>query len=420
MERRNFIGTFSFAGLFTFLAPSKVMASGNDSAVNEINQTNDQRVYWYKLLLKIASPVVTNLAEGKLRQNMVMVPSPTYDNRGIDVGYLEAVGRTYAGIAPWLTLPDDNTEEGKQRKKFREQAVKGLDSCFAAGSPDALLFEKQHQPIVDAAYLAQSFLRAPDALWKPLKDSTKKSIIASFKRLRDRKPYNNNWVLFASITEAFIYSVEGQCDEPRLTEGITKIKEWYRGDGWYSDGPKFSFDYYNSYVIHPMMVDTLAVLLKHGKATQEEYDQALKRMQRFGVGLERMISPEGTYPPIGRSIIYRTGSFQILSQLALMHKLPEGIKPAQVRAALTKVKHNMYEAKGVFDNKGWLQLGFAGHYPELADYYSNTGSLYMATLSFLALGLPSTDPFWADPPADWTAKKAWSGQQFPKDYHVDY
>ena len=38
----------------------------------------------------------------------------------------------------------------------------------------------------------------------------------------------------------------------------------------------------------------------------------------------------------------------------------------------------------------------------------------------LPLGLPATNKFWSDAPADWTSKKAWSGQSFKKDYKVDY
>lgn len=419
MERRNFIGTLSFSGLLAFMSPTKIMASEALDNAPTVKPADD-RTYWYQLLYKIAYPVVANLAEGKLKQNMVVVKSPTFDSRSPSVTYLEAVGRTYAGIAPWLALPDDDTEEGKQRKKMRDLAVRGLDSCFAPNSPDQLNFEKDYQPIVDSAYLAQTFLRAPEALWKPLKPTTKQAIIAAFKSLRNRKPFNNNWLLFGSITEAFLLSIGEQYDEARLKQGVTKLNEWYKGDGWYGDGPNLAFDYYNSFVIHPMMVDTVAIMLQHGLATQAQYDLALKRMQRYGVGQERMISPEGTFPPIGRSITYRTGSFQALSQLALIKKLPQDINPAQVRSALTKVKQNMYETKGTFDSQGWLQLGFCGSDPNIADYYTSTGSLYMATLSFLPLGLPASDPFWADPAADWTAKKAWKGEHFPKDYHVDY
>lgn len=68
----------------------------------------------------------------------------------------------------------------------------------------------------------------------------------------------------------------------------------------------------------------------------------------------------------------------------------------------------------------WLQLGFCGHQAQVADYYTSTGSLYMATLSFLPLGLPVDDEFWSAPAAAWTAAKAWAGEDFVKDYHVNY
>ena len=81
-------------------------------------------------------------------------------------------------------------------------------------------------------------------------------------------------------------------------------------------------------------------------------------MQRYVVGQERMISPEGTFPLLQRSITYRTGAFQALSQVALLNKLPKETSPVQVRCALTLVKRNMYDQKGTFDEKGWLKLGF--------------------------------------------------------------
>jgi hypothetical protein len=417
MERRKFIGALSLTGVFGIVSPKTVLSATTNETPARLK--ND-REYWYKLLYKIASPVVSNLASGTLVKNMPLITAPKFDSRSPTVSYLEAVGRTYAGIAPWLALPDDETAEGLLRKKLRLQAVQGLDNCFAANSPDKLNFSKDYQPIVDAAYLAQTFLRAPKALWEPLKTETKQAIVAAFKSLRNRKPFKNNWLLFGSITEAFLLSIGEQHDEARLNEGVDTLTAWYKGDGWYGDGPNLAFDYYNSFVIHPMMVDTLAVMLDKKLVKQERYDLALKRMQRYVVGQERMISPEGTYPPIGRSITYRTGAFQALSQVALMHKLPDTITPAQVRSALTKVKQNLYDVPGTFDAKGWLQLGFCGHDPEIADYYTSTGSLYMATLSFLPLGLPASDEFWAAPAADWTAKKAWAAKPFPKDYHVDY
>ncbi|MEJ2902204.1 DUF2264 domain-containing protein [Pedobacter panaciterrae] len=418
MRRRKFIEAMSFATAAGVVSSTQLLAA--EYKANRLGPYRNDREYWCELLYKIASPVVSNLASGTLKKNMPLEKSPTFDSRSLSVTYLEAVGRTYAGIAPWIALPDDNTREAVLRKKLRADAITGLNKCFDPSSPDLLNFSKDYQPIVDSAYLAQAFLRAPKALWEPLDSLTKQRIVSSFKSLRNRKPFNSNWLLFGAITEAFLLSIGEEYDHVRITNGVDSLNDWYKGDGWYGDGPNLAFDYYNSFVIHPMMVDTLRILVDHKLAEEKSYELALIRMQRYAVGQERMISPEGTYPPIGRSITYRTGAFQALSQIALMEKLPESILPAQVRCALTKVKQNMYSIPGTFDKNNWLTLGFCGHQPDIADYYTSTGSLYMATLSFLPLGLPETNLFWTQAPADWTAKSAWSGKSFQKDYHVDY
>lgn len=379
------------------------------------------RAYWADLLYKIASPVILNLANGTLKQNMpIEVPPGQKTDFYKKVTYLEAVGRAMAGVAPWLALPDDETKEGQMRKKLRTALLKGIVNAVDPKNPDYLNFRTESQPIVDAAYMAQAFLRAPKALWEPLDTLTKKRIAEEFKALRTRTGAYNNWLLFAGVNEAFLMSIGEQADPVRVEFAKRKILEWYQGDGWYSDGPSFSMDYYNSYVIHPMLVDFFKVLLDKKKINAEMYDTAVKRMVRYSEFSERIISPEGTYPAMGRSVTYRTAAFQALGQVALMEKLPSQISPAQVRCGVTAVMHRMYDQNSNFDKEGWLVLGFCGSQPEIADSYTSTGSLYMATLGFLPLGLPATNAFWTTPAADWTAKKAWSGKSFKKDYHVDY
>lgn len=378
------------------------------------------REYWTHLLYKIAYPIVHNMAEGTLKKNLPLEMGSNYYLNVTKVTYMEAVGRTMAGIAPWLALPDDDTKESVLRKKLREDLVKGLPNIVNPKHADFLNLRTEQQPIVDASYIAQAFLRAPKQLWEPLDSLTKQRFIFEFKSLRTRKPSYNNWLLFTGITEAFLSKIGEQCDPFRMDIAFKKMKEWYVGDGYYKDGEKFAMDYYNSYVIHSMMVDMLAVMVEKEMVSKIEYDEALKRMIRYAELQERMISSDGTYPPIGRSITYRTAAFQALAQVSLMEKLPEYIKPAQVRSAMTKLMHNIFDAKGTFSDDGWLQLGLAGHQPEVADQYTSTGSLYICSTGFLALGLPATNPFWADPYADWTSKKAWSGQPVKKDYKVEY
>ncbi|SES06712.1 DUF2264 domain-containing protein [Pedobacter rhizosphaerae] len=380
-----------------------------------------ERAYWAKLLYKMASPVILNLSNSTLKKNMpVEVPPGMKTDFFKKVTYLEAVGRTMAGVAPWLALSDDNTDEGKMRLELRTALLKGIVNAVDPANPDYLNFRTESQPIVDAAYMAQAFLRAPKALWEPLDAVTKSRVIEEFKTLRTRTGAYNNWLLFAGINECFLLSVGEKPDPARIEFARKKMIEWYKGDGWYSDGPSFSMDYYNSYVIHPMLVDFLKVLSDKKRVPVEEYNTALQRMVRYSEFSERIISPEGTYPAMGRSATYRTAAFQALAQVALMEKLPEHVSAAQVRCGISAVMHRMFDTCNNFDSNGWLVLGFCGSQPMIADSYTSTGSLYMATLGFLPLGLPAHHPFWTDPAADWTAKKAWSGAAFKKDYHVEY
>lgn len=380
----------------------------------------EDRALWVKYLWKISYPVIHNLSEGTLRQNMPLETAPRYSGGADKMSYLEAVGRTLAGVAPWLALPDDDTEEGKLRKQMREEVLKGLKNAVDPASPDKLNFTQYAQPIVDAAYLVHAFLRAPEALWQPLDKETQKRYIEAFKSLRNRTGAYNNWLLFTGLTEAFLLQQGEQSDPFRINIAKNKIKEWYVGDGWYSDGSKFSMDYYNAYVMHPMLVEMLETLQPKKWASQKDCDEAMRRMVRHAEFSERIIGPDGTYPAFGRSVTYRTAAFQSLADVALREKLPTHISPAQVRCALTAVHRNMYEGNQNFDANGWLVLGFNGHQPEIADVYTSTGSLYMATLSFLPLGLPADNAFWTDAPADWTTKKAWKGESIRKDYKVEY
>lgn len=390
------------------------------NAQNKQSQTDD-RTYWADLMYKISEPVLSNMSKGELSKNMELELSPTWDGRDKRVTYMECFGRLMSGLAPWLALPDDNTSEGKKRKQLREWALKSYAHSVDPNSPDYLLWRNEGQPLVDAAYIANSFLRAPKQLWEPLDGLTKKRYIEEFKQLRRVDPPYTNWLLFSAMVETFLMSIDEQYDAYRIHSAIRKMEEWYVGDGWYADGEHFAFDYYNSFVIQPMYVEVLEHLVEKKRMVKpEQLETARKRMQRYSMILERLVSPEGTFPVFGRSMTYRAGVFQPLALLSWRKNLPQELPEGQVRAAMTSVLKRMFSAEGNFTQKGFLQLGFAGHQPKLADWYTNNGSLYLTSLAFLPLGLPADDSFWTSSPQDWTSKKAWSGQDFPKDHAVSF
>ena len=391
------------------------------SAAKKKAQQQSDRQYWCSLAYKMAQPVLENMAKGELQKNMQTEFSPSFDNRNKKVLYMECFGRLMAGVAPWLTLPDDATAEGKQRKQLREWALASYKNAVDPQSPDYLCWGIGGQNLVDAAYIAESFLRAYDTLWKPLDEVTKKRYLAEFAKLRHIDPPYTNWLLFSSTIESFMAKAGGDFDEYRVNSACRKVEEWYVGDGWYADGPSFAFDYYSSYVFHPMYLETLQAMVDAKVNSrldyQKYYDRELRRCQKYSIILERFISPEGTFPAFGRSIPYRMATMQPLALMAWYQTLPSDLSNGQVRAALTKVLHRMFDKENNFNEKGYLSIGFCGNSQKnVADWYTNNGSLYMTTLAFMPLGLPADHPFWTDAAQPWTQVKAWNNQQFPKDH----
>lgn len=378
--------------------------------------TANERAFWVETMTRIAHPVLSNLAQGTLKQEM---PYQSLAPNRQRFSYLEAVGRTVCGIAPWLELGPDNTPEGKLRKQYIDLTVKGLSNAVDPSSPDYLIFGEPSQPLVDAAFLAEGLLRAPTQLWGNLDEQTRQRMITELKRSRIIKPNESNWLLFASIVEAALQEFTGECDTARLNYGVRKFRDlWYKGDAQYGDGAAFHLDYYNSFVIHPMLTDVLAVMRKHNMPGHEFFDVQKKRLTRYAEQQERLISPEGTYPVVGRSIVYRIGVFHALGQAALMHLLPQSVTPAQVRCALTAVLHRQFASPANFDENGWLKVGFTGDQLEISEPYINTGSAYLCLSGFLPLGLPADNPFWAAPYAEWTNLKAWSGKKVQADHSL--
>jgi hypothetical protein len=317
---------------------------------------------------------------------------------------LEAFGRLVSGIAPWLEPGADNTSEGQLRKKYIELTRKCLSVSVNPASPDYMNFTEGGQPLVDAAFLAHGLIRGYTRLWQPLDEKTKQNFVDALKSTRSIKPGYNNWLLFSAMVEVFLLKSGNEWDSMRVNFAI------------YGDGTDFHWDYYNSFVIQPMLLDILKILVEHGYENDETYKLVLSRAKRYAEIQERLISPEGTFPAIGRSLAYRFGAFQLLSQISLMNQLPDELKPGQVRSALSAVINKMIEAPGTFDKDGWLTIGFCGHQPAIGETYISTGSLYLCTTGLVALGLPPDNEFWTSPAADWTSKKAWKGIDLKNDH----
>jgi hypothetical protein len=407
MHRRDFFTRLG-AGAAALTVPARAGGAQAPAA-----PAGADRNTWVTILRRLADPVLTNLATETLKARMPVEQQPGANRE--TVSHLEALGRLVAGIAPWLELAADDTEEGRLRAKYADLTRRAIDRAVDPASRDFLNFTRERQPLVDAAFLAHGVLRAPRALHASLDPKTKKNLIAALESTRPTQPGFNNWLLFSATVEAALARLGAPWDRMRVDYAVRQHDQWYKGDGAYGDGPEFHWDYYNSFVIHPMLLDVLDVFRSEMPAWKDLATRVEQRARRYAAVLERLIGPDGSFPPIGRSLAYRCGAFQLLAQMALRRVLPDGVSPAQTRGALTAVLRKTLEAPGTFDDGGWLRLGFCGHQPGIAERYISTGSLYLCSVAFLPLGLGPADEFWSAPPQPWTSARAWSGQPFPID-----
>lgn len=379
------------------------------------------RKNWINTLRRLCLPVLEAMAEGSLHQRMPRERQPNCDIGRLNTMRIEVVGRVMDGIAPWLALQEiADPEEAALQEQCIELFHRGVRLGTDPDHPDQWGFATYQQAVVDTAFLAQALLRAPHALYEPLDEQLKQQLLAAMALTRDRKPGFNNWLLFSACTEAWFHHAGTFADLMRIDYALRQHEQWYLGDGTYSDGPRFHNDFYNSFVIQPMMLDVLETTASFEQAWQDMLPKLRQRMMRHAQIQERLIAADGTWPVIGRSITYRTGAFHLLATAAWRHLLPADLHPASVRCALHATIARTLDDPKNFDADGWLRIGLSGSQPSLGEDYITTASLYLATFVFAPLGLPENDPFWAAPAQPWTARRIWElGEDMPADHAVD-
>jgi len=401
--RRDFVKLIAAAGM---CGPVGVRAACPAGGLPTLaGDSRADRPYWIDLVRRIATPVLEGGAVRRLAQTL----------RGPEI--LGAPACLLAGIAPWLESEAPvPAEEEALRQRYRELARQTISSLVDPRSPDYGDFAAGETALAGAAFLADAILRAPGQLWQRLAPGSRSDALAAFGQTRRHSPAFNHQLLFAAIVEAFFARSGAPWDAVRVDCALRQFEQWYRGDGFYSDGAEFRFDYSNSLVIHPMLLDVLAAVCaldppRAASCLWGELDypaRMLTRAQRSAVVHERLISPEGALPRFGGLPAYRSGLLHGLAQLALLEKLPRDLPPAQVRSALTAVMRRLLDAPGTFDEDNWLRGPWRDMPPALADAGA-AGSLYLCTAVFLPLGLTPENAFWTEPEAPWSARQVYGG-----------
>lgn len=366
------------------------------------------REYWEEFAVNYASKPLYLLA------NDNCIPWTGNSNNNQSCQELEIFSRIIYSLGGWMFKDKSDTEDGTEiRFKLANWAVQAFNNLFNPRS--AIAARPCPQNIIDYGYLSWACLDMMhnSAISLSLLDTVTLSAKDQFYLYHDElkvfRPLANNWVLMAVMPEVHRATVGETYDSMRVDYALSLTLGNYKGGSLYGDGPDLHTDYYNSLVIHPAL-DTLIYnknILYRNPALSQIAEKQAGRSARYADILERMISPEGTFPVIGRSATYRLGAFHHLARRS--YELPSSLNLGAVRCGLTSVLRRL--APNMFRPDNMLKIGFNSVAEDLrlAEPYINTASLYATGFFLLPLALPINHPFWASPDDKWTQAKLWGG-----------
>ena len=168
-----------------------------------------------------------------------------------------------------------------------------------------------------------------------------------------------------------------------------QIGEFYRGDGWYVDGPTNEFELYNAWMFgwHYFLWTWI-----DGDRRPDHRQLVLERGRSFIDGFLHFFGANGSYPAWGRSIVYR---FAALAPFATGHFLkiaPDD--PGLLRRVSSGCIRYFYD-RGLFNPDGhFVRQGYHDAFPPAGEAYISPGSPYWCCHGLFALTFDRDDPFW--------------------------
>lgn len=246
------------------------------------------------------------------------------------------------------------------------------------------------QRIVEASDVALSIWLLKDSAWLELPPADRNNIVQWLLQVNRKQTPDNNWHLFVTFVNLVVSSLGYPVDLPEARRHYDRFRTFYRGDGWFSDGPGMRFDYYNAWGIHYQLfwIDQVDSSFDHEFITRAINDFARK--------LQYLVGPDG-FPIMGRSICYRMAitSPLILAQKLSQHAQPS-VRPGAARRALDATWRYFIANGGV--DSGRITQGYCGFDPRVLDSYSGPASCQWGLRSLVsALYIAPSDAFWTTP-----------------------
>ena len=298
---------------------------------------------------------------------------------------LEGFSRPLWALAPfWMG--------GGEAREFEEIYRKGLVSGTDPEDPEYWGDPSDcDQRFVEMAAIACTILEVPEKFWVPLSDREKKNLAAWLDTINHHELPGCNWLFFMILVNLALESVHMPCDPDNMNRALKETDSWYRGDGWYTDGPaenKPQSDYYIPWALqyYGVLYSVFA-----GKKDPERAAVYRERAMAFGKQFAYWFDENGAALPYGRSLTYRFGQCAFYSVCIFAGLEP---LPLPVMKGIIVRNLNWWLSQEIFDRDGVLTIGYC--YPQMymAEQYNAPGSPYWGMKTFILMALPKEHPFW--------------------------
>ncbi|QDZ15376.1 DUF2264 domain-containing protein [Humibacter ginsenosidimutans] len=303
---------------------------------------------------------------------------------------METVGRSFLLAAPRIAGAEDTAVESHlewySRALLAGTRPDGSES-WPSGVACRTPLSGVTNSLVEAANISFGLYITRDKLWERLSRAEQRQLSSWLLHHARLEAWQSNWQLFPAMAEAFLRSVGEDVSGTTGTRNVARVESWYLGDGWYTDGPERSIDYYNAWAIHPY----LWAWYRMTEQTQTaEGERHLERLAQFVSSFARFVAPDGSVLHIGRSLTYRTAVLAALwcAEISDVNPLSHGATRRLASGVLAR-----FTKKGV-GVEGPLSLGWYAPFEPMCQAYSGFGSPYLAGIGFLGLALPGDAPLW--------------------------
>jgi hypothetical protein len=349
------------------------------------------RAHWEYILARL-SYGYANIAERAGSPARVLYPD---DRRGLpdSVDAIESFARIASAWGAWLRNPANPAFIKFQDHEMNLESLiwQALLDGTNSSNPYTYWGNIEHldQRIVESADIAVTVWLSRERVFNKMTRAEQEQIIAWLAQVDGKGTYTDNWILFTAMVQAVRHHLGFPSPEDDLDNRLMQIGEFYRGDGWYVDGPSDEFELYNAWMFgwHYLLWAYI-----DGDRRPDHRQQVLERGRSFINGFLHFFGANGSYPAWGRSIVYR---FAALAPFAIGHFLKIAPNDAGLLRRISSGCIRYFYDHGFLDpDDHFVRQGYHGDFPPAGEAYISPGSPYWCCHGLFALTLDRDDPFW--------------------------